>query len=460
MSTGSPFQNHVAHALFVDLYELTMVDAYRREGMAERPATFSLFSRKLPSSRGYLVAAGLDDALRWLEQLHFGDEELAAIDRLGLFDQAFLDWLADLRFTGDVRAVPEGTILFPHEPILEVDAPVAQAQLAETYLLNQVTLQTTLATKAARVRYAAEGRAVVDFALRRSQGVDAGMKLARICSLVGLDGTSNVAGADLYGIPASGTMAHAYVQAHEDEAEAFRAFARAFGDDTVLLVDTYDTHTGIERAIAVAQEARAQGTHIRGIRLDSGDLGALAREARHRLDEADLAGVRIIASGSLDEHRIQTLVEAGAPIDGFGVGTALGVSDDAPTLDSVYKLVAYDGRPVYKTSPAKGIWPGAKQVWRASDWSGDVLALADEAAPEGHVPLLVQAMRNGRRTEAGSAGLEDANRQFEQQWAALPEPLRHLTDPPAHPMLVSSKLRLCVEELGSGYHCTGGEALE
>jgi nicotinate phosphoribosyltransferase len=276
----------VPHALLVDLYELTMVDVYRREDMAHRPATFSLFVRTMPPGRGYLVAAGLDDALRWLEELRFGSEELAAVERLGLFDRAFLDWLGELRFTGSVRAVPEGTAVFAHEPLIEVDGPIAEAQLAETFLLNQFTVQTTLATKAARCRHAATGRAVVDFALRRAQGIDAGMTLARTGPLVGLAATSNVAGADRYGLSASGTMAHSFVQVHADEADAFRAFAGAFGDATVLLVDTYDSHQGIDRAIHVATECRSHGTEIRGVRLDSGDLAALARHARRRLDEA------------------------------------------------------------------------------------------------------------------------------------------------------------------------------
>jgi nicotinate phosphoribosyltransferase len=439
----------VAHALLVDLYELTMVDAYRREGMADRPSTFSLFNRKLPPGRGFLVAAGLDDCLTWLEELHFGEEELAAIDRLGIFGDDFLSWLGELRFTGDVRAVPEGSIVFPHEPVIEVDAPIAEAQLAETFLLNQATLQTTLASKAARLRHAAAGRTVVDFALRRTQGIDAGMKLVRICGLVGLQGTSNVAGADRYGIPASGTMAHAFIQAHEDETEAFRAFVRAFGDATVLLVDTYDTPTGVDRAVVVASEARAQGINVRGIRLDSGDLAALARDARTRLDAAGLTEMRIIASGSLDEHRVAALIAAGAPIDGFGVGTSLGVSDDAPSLDSVYKLVSYDGHPVLKTSTGKEIWPGLKQVWRATDWSGDVLALADETGPEDHEPLLVPVMQGGRRTPAGRYSLEEANKHFEQQWSQLPEPLRDLTDPPSYPVTISSELRASADELAA-----------
>ncbi len=433
----------VAHSLLVDLYELTMVSAYWRAEMAERPATFSLFVRKLPPARGYLVAAGLDDALSWLEHLAFADAELAALGRLRPFDDDFLSWLADLRFTGSVRAVPEGSIVFPDEPIVEVDAPMAQAQLAETFMLNQVTAQTVLATKAARCRHAASGRAVVDFALRRTQGIDAGMKLARVGRLVGLAATSNVAGADRYGLPASGTMAHSFVQAHHDEAEAFRVFARAFGDHAVLLVDTYDTHRGVRRAIEVAQDLSDEGVSIGGIRLDSGDLAGLAHDARKELDAAGLSDVRILVSGGLDEHEIHRLLEEeGAPIDGFGLGSSLGVSDDAPTLDSVYKLVAYDGRPVRKTSAGKATWPGRKQVWRPTDWSGDVLATVDEAAPDAqHRPLLVEAMADGRRTPEGSCRLEECHEHFEDQWAELPERLKDLTDPSEYAVTPSSALQ-------------------
>lgn len=428
----------VAQSLLVDLYELTMVDAYRRDALAERPATFSLFVRTLPPERGYLVVAGLDDALAWLEQLGFGAPEIDALARLGVFDADFLDWLRELRFTGTVRAVPEGTIVFGEEPILEVDAPIAEAQLAETFLLNQVTLQTTLATKAARCRDAAGGRAVVDFALRRTQGIDAGMKLARICALVGLDGTSNVAGADRYGVPVSGTMAHSFVQAHRHETDAFRAFAAAFGEATVLLVDTYDTRRGIERAIQVAGEMRSRGVELRAIRLDSGDLAADARWARGRLDEAGLPRVQIFASGGLDEHEIHRLLHVeGAPIDGFGVGSSLGVSEDVPTLDSVYKLAAFDGRPVRKTSAGKATWPGAKQVWRAPDHSHDVLALADEPPPgPHHQPLLEVVLERGHRTAAGARTLAEGRAHFEAALQRLPEPARRLRDatpPPVEP---------------------------
>lgn len=435
--------------LLVDLYELTMVDAYRRHGMADRPATFSLFVRSLPPERSYLVAAGLDDALSWLERLRFGPDEIARLAGLELFPADFLDWLAGIRFTGTVRAVPEGTVVFSGEPLLEVDAPIAEAQLAETFLLNQLTMQTVLATKAARCRHAAAGRPVIDFGLRRAQGIDAGMKLVRVARLVGLAGTSNVAGADRYDLPASGTMAHSFVQAYEDETDAFRSFGQALGDGTVLLVDTYDTATGIEHAIEAAHVLRADGVKIRGVRLDSGDLAGLARLARRRLDEAGLGDVAVFASGGLDEHEIHRLVhDEQAPIDGFGVGSSLAASIDAPSLESVYKLVAYDGRSVRKTSLGKETLPGAKQVWRPADWSGDTIALADEAAPSGeHRPLLLEVLRDGRRTGDGRRTLGDAHAHFEHEWNGLPEGLKSLRHAYRHPVAVSSGLHDLVGRL-------------
>ncbi len=439
----------VSPSLLLDLYELTMADAYRREGIADRAATFSLFVRSLPARWGYLVAAGLEDCLRWLEELRFSDSDLAAIDQLGVFPPEFLEWLARLHFTGSARAVPEGSIVFAGEPILEVAGPIGEAQLAETYLLNQITLQTTLATEASRCRHAAQGRAVMDFALRRVPGTDAGMKLARSSRLVGLGGTSNVAGAIRYGLRPSGTMAHSFVQAHADEAEAFRAYARVFKEATVLLVDTYDTPRGIQCAIQVAQEMRAQGIELRGIRLDSGDLGALSALARRDLDEAGFPTMTIFVSGGLDEYKIHDLVERQrAPIDGFGVGTSLGAAGGAPTLDTVYKLVSYDGRPVRKTSTGKATWPAAKQIWRDPDWSRDVIALADEVASgSSQVPLLETVMRSGHPTAAGGATLAQANDFFEQQWKGLPDSLKNLEAPARHPVQPSQALQRLTEEL-------------
>lgn len=438
-----------ADPLLVDLYELTMVDAYRRHGMAERPATFSLFVRGLPSDRRYLVAAGLDDALEWLEDLRFRPDDLSRLARLDVFAAEFLDWLGTVRFTGTVRAVPEGTILFAGEPLLEVDAPIAEAQLAETFLLNQTTLQTMLATKAARCRHAAGGRAVIDFGLRRAHGIDAGMKLARVAGLVGLTGTSNVAGAARYDVRASGTMAHAFIQAYTDERDAFVAFGHALGDETVLLVDTYDSVTGIDHAIEAATALRRDGVEIRGIRLDSGDLAALARLGRHRLDKAGFPEVAVYASGGLDEHEIHRLVnDERAPIDGFGVGSSLAASTDAPSLDTVYKLVVYDGRPVRKTSTGKQTLPGAKQVWRAADWSADTIALDEEPPPSpNHRPLLVEVLDHGRRTDVGRRSLADANAHFEHEWAGMPDRLKALTGSASHPVALSPGLRDLVARL-------------
>lgn len=434
-------------ALLTDLYELTMVAAYVADGLAERPATFSLFVRSLPPGRGYLVAAGLEPVLAYLETLRFDDEDLAVVDRLGLFEPSFLDYLAAYRFTGGVRAVPEGALVFPGEPLLEVTAPIGQGQLAETYALNQVTVATTLASKAARLRTAAGGRPVIDFGLRRAQGVDAGMALARAARICGLAGTSNVAGASRFRLRASGTMAHSFVQAYGDEREAFQAFARRFGAATVFLVDTYDPHRGVAHAIDVARECREGGVEPRGLRIDSGDLLALSRDARRQLDGAGFPGMQVLVSGGLDEYDIERLVDAGAPIDGFGVGTTLAVSADAPVLDTSYKLVDFDGRPARKTSAGKATWPGRKQVWRHWDDDADTLALAGEPPVPQAEPLLAEVMRDGRRTKPGQADLGAANRTFEEQWARLPEGVRRLHDPDPWPVRPSAALQQLTEEL-------------
>lgn len=427
--TIGPVPDPATDPLFVDLYELTMVDAFRHESMADTPSTFSLFVRDLPPGRGYLVAAGLDDVLRWLEEFCFDDAAIARLASLDVVSADFCDWLRGLRFTGRLRAVPEGTIIGASEPILEIDAPLAEAQLAETFLLNQITLQSNLATKAARCLYAADGRAVIDFALRRTQGTDAGMKLARVAAIVGLSATSNVAGAQRYGIAASGTMAHSFIQAHPDELGAFISFGRTFADSTVLLVDTYDTTRGVARAIDAARTLRAEGIEIRGIRLDSGDLAAQSAAARSELDAAGFDDVAIFVSGGLDEFSLSELVGSGAPIDGFGVGTSLGVARDAPALESVYKLVEVGGRPVRKKSTGKATWPGAKQVFRRADHLHDVLALAHETPPPGHSPLLDVVMDGGVRTDAGRADLADARERFMTDWALLPETARDLRSP-------------------------------
>jgi nicotinate phosphoribosyltransferase len=409
--------------LSTDLYELNMAASYLRRGM-DGPATFSLYVRDMPKQRGFLVAAGLDDCLGFLESFSFEKDELAYLRRLG-FDQETIDHLGDVRFTGEVWAVPEGRIVHAREPILEVTAPIAEAQLVETVLLNQVTLHTTLTSKAARYMIAAEGRELVDFAFRRAHGVEAARAAARGSAIVGFGATSNVEAAREFRLAVSGTMAHSFITAFEDEREAFRAFAQDHPNRTTFLVDTYDTLTGVRNAIDVIEELDPPGDV--GVRLDSGDLDRLSREARRLLDHAGLGRAKIFASGGLDEHEVAELVRAGAPVDSFGVGTQLGVSADAPYIDAVYKLVEFEGRPVLKLSPAKASAPGRKQVWRGP--SEDVLGLRDEAAPgPNHEPLLEPVMRAGRRL-APAPPIEEIRGRFEHDLKALPIKAARLNHP-------------------------------
>ena len=433
-------------ALFTDLYELTMLRSYFVEGL-RAPAVFDLFVRTLPPQRNYLVACGLDDALAYLEQLSFSERVIDDLASLDQFPPQFLEQLRSLRFTGDVLAVPEGTPVFANEPILEVVAPLPEAQLAETFLLNQIHLQTVIASKGARVVEAAAGRPVTDFGARRAHGTDGALKAARALYIAGVDATSNVLAGQRYGIPVAGTMAHSYVQVHEDEMAAFRAFVAA-DPETVLLVDSYDTTEGVRNVIRLAREL-GDGFSVRGVRLDSGDLAEHARAARRMLDEAGLQQVEIFASGGLDEHSVGELVEGGAPIDGFGVGTRLDVSADAPYLDAVYKLVAYDGRGRIKLSTEKATLPGRKQVWRVSEGGEpvrDVVALHDETI-DGE-PLLRPVMQGGRRLAAGSVTLDEARAHARAQRDRLPARLRGLAaaEPP-YAVEISEGLRVEYERL-------------
>lgn len=426
-------------ALFTDLYELTMLQAYFNEEMME-DAVFTLFVRRLPARRNFLLACGLDTVLSYLENLHFSDEAIAYLRSLGPFSERFLDWLRNFRFSGEVRAVAEGTPVFANEPILEVIAPLPQAQLIETFVMNQIQLQTVLASKAQRVVSAAGGRPVVDFGPRRMHGIDAAMKAARAFYIGGVAATSNVLAGKRYGVPVTGTMAHSYIQAHEDEAAAFRAFARLY-PQTVLLVDTYDTIAGIHKVIDLAR-ALGENFHVKAVRLDSGDLLALSREARRALDAAGLGRVEIFASGGLDEDAIAQLVSAGAPINGFGVGTAMGVSSDAPALDIAYKLCEYAGRGRLKLSSGKPVLPGRKQIFRVEEDGQDVrdtIARAGEDLPGR--PLLVTVMREGQRLPAGRVDLKTLRRRAQAQIARLPAPIRQITDAdPPYPVEVSAAL--------------------
>ena len=391
-------------ALYTDLYQLTMLQAYWREDMDE-PAVFDLFVRRL-KDRHYLVACGLKQALEFLETLSFSEEALDYLATQDPFEPAFLDWLADFEFTGDVYAVPEGTPVFPDEPLVEVVAPIGEAQLVETLLLNQLTFQTTIASKASRIVEAAraggEDRLVADFGMRRTHGTDAAMKGARAAFIAGVDATSNVAAGQAYDLPITGTMAHSYVEAHDSEVEAFRAFSALY-PETILLVDTYDTLEGVRKVIDMMDETD-EDVQVRGIRLDSGDLAELAHAARRLLDEAGLTDVMIFASGGLDEHTIADLLDREAPIDGFGVGTRMGTSADQPALDSAYKLSGYAGTPRMKLATDKSNLPGRKQVVRQyEDGTAvrDVIATEDEQTHG--APLLERVMADGERTEAGAA---------------------------------------------------------
>lgn len=420
----APRSQAASSALLTDQYELTMAASYFSQEMTA-PATFDLFVRSLPPERRFLVAAGLDDALEYLEHLRFTDSDLDYLRSLDTFDEPFLDFLAGFRFSGEVWAMSEGEVCFPSEPLLRVTAPLIEAQIVETALLTTVAHQTGIASKAARVALAAGDRDFVDFAARRTHGPEAALRGARAAYVAGAAGTSNVLAGKTYGIPVSGTMAHSYVMAFEDERDAFRRFARDFPTKAVLLIDTYDTVEGAHRAVEVAHELAEEGVTIAGVRLDSGDLGALSREVRTVLDEGGLAEARIIASGDLDEHRIAALLADGAPIDSFGVGTQMGVAADAPALGAVYKLVEYDERPVLKLSTGKTTLPGRKQVWRTFDGETlvtDIIGLETEETTSGR-PMLAQVMADGTRV-GGDSSVKQARERCARALAALPESLR------------------------------------
>jgi nicotinate phosphoribosyltransferase len=425
----------VGGLLLTDSYELRMAASYLRRGM-DGMATFSLFVRRLPPERGFLVAAGLEDCLSFLAG--FGADRAARVYLAGVAGLTPADRraLARLRFTGDVWAVPEGRIVFENEPLLEVTAPIAEAQVVETYLLNQVTFQTAIASKAARCRLASGGRTLIDFGFRRTHGAEAAMALARLSAIAGFSATSNVAAAQQYELATSGTMAHSYIEAFEDEHEAFRAFAEDFPDHPTFLVDTYDTELGVASAIRAAKE-RGLGDAF-SVRLDSGDLDALARQVRRQLDEAGCPSAQIVASGGLDEYDIATLVQGGAPVDAFGVGTKMAVSADAPSLESAYKLVAYAGRPVLKLSAGKASLPGAKQVFRNLRLGGDVLGLREEDIA-GREPLLVPVMLAGERIMERESVVTLRDR-LTTDIDTLPESARRLQSPEPMPVVVSQQL--------------------
>ena len=418
--------NLLASPLTTDLYQLTMLDAYHAHGMDET-AVFELFVRTLPPQRNFMMAAGLAQALEFLEQLRFAPEELEWIEASGKFSRGFAAHLGRLRFTGEVHALPEGTIFFANEPVLRVTAPLPEAQLVETRLINLVHFETLVATKAARSVLAAPGKLLVDFGLRRAHGAEAGLLAARAAYIAGYSGTATVAAGSRMGIPVFGTMAHSFVEAHDDESAAFRRFAEACPQNVVLLIDTYDTEAAAHKVVELAPDLTRRGIQVKGVRLDSGDLAALSRSVRRILDQGGLAGATLFASGNIDEYRIRDLVAAGVPIDGFGVGTSLVTSSDAPYLDAVYKLQEYAGKPRRKRSTGKATWPGRKQVYRRYDRAGrlenDVITVEGDTQPG--EALLVPVMRNGRRL-AAPEGLAAIRERAAGQLVKLPDSLRAL----------------------------------
>jgi nicotinate phosphoribosyltransferase len=436
-------------SLMTDQYELAMAASYHRRDM-NGSAIFELFARRLPVHRTWLLAAGLGPALRLVSQLRFGEDEITYLGSLG-FDEEFLSYLSEFRFSGEIDAIPEGTVCFANEPLLRVTGPRIEAQILETLLLNQINFQTMVATKSARVVLAAgggepgAGDAVIDFSPRRDHGIDAAMKVARSAAVAGCGGTSNVAAAMRYGLRPVGTMAHSYVMSFEHERDAYKAFMEDFPDGAVLLVDTYDTLEGVRHAIAASRDT---GVPLRGVRLDSGDLLELSREARRILDDARMTETRIVASGDLEEHRITALVEAGAPIDTWGVGTEIGTSRDSPVVNGVYKLVADRGaegwRGVWKRSSDKATHPGPKQVFRSyanGTMTGDVIAA--EGEKPGGEPLLTAFMREGEiaREEA----LDEIRERSAAQLAALPAALHPPEDEvPPYPVTYSKTLERSV----------------
>ena len=417
-----------------------MAASYLRRGMTG-PATFSLFVRRLPNSRGFLVCAGVEECLDFLAGFQFREEDLRYLRDIMGMDAKTVAAFAAMRFTGDAWAVPEGRVVFAGEPILEVTAPIAEAQVVETYLLNQVTLHTTIASKAARAVIAARGRPLVDFSFRRTQGIDASMAVARSALMVGFTATSNVEAARRLDVRSSGTMAHSYIEAFDTELEAFRAYGEDFREIATFLVDTYDTVDGVRNAITAIAQLQLDGQLA--IRLDSGDLLQLSRQARQLLDSAGLSRVGIFASGGVDELLIDELLSAGAPIDAFGVGTKMGVSEDAPYLDTAYKLVQYGERPIMKLSPEKTSTPGRKQVFRSTGGEiEDVIGLREEPVPAGCEGLLISVMEGGTRTGQRGA-LDEARERFRADLARLPAATLALRTPtPLEPSYSAELQRL------------------
>jgi len=426
--------------LTTDLYELNMVQAYLDRG-EDKQAVFEFFVRRLPARRGFLLAAGLDDALAYLEALRFSPAEIDWLKSTGRFRDNLIDYLAGFRFTGDVHAIAEGTVCFPNEPLIRITAPLPMAQLVETRLINILHFQTMIASKAARMVLAAPGKILSDFGLRTAHGAEAGLFSARASYIAGFSSAANVLAGERYGIPVVGTMAHSFIQVHDDETAAFEIFARARPDGVVLLIDTYDTEAGARKVVQLAPKLKADGIAIRGVRIDSGDLATMAGKVRAILDAGGLKDIIILVSGGINEDVLQTMIADKAPIDGYGIGVNLDASIDAPSLDCAYKLQEYAGTPRRKLSEGKVTWPGRKQVWRSygadKRMREDVLSLDDDSQ-QGET-LVALAMRGGKRV-ATAPTLAQVRERAARNLAALPEPLRKLKAAPEYPVTISEKL--------------------
>jgi len=436
-------------SLFTDYYELTMCASYF-DNKNFKPATFDLFIRRLPENRSYFLFAGLEDALQYLQNISFSQEHLIYLKEQG-FNDDFLDYLHTFHFTGDVWAVPEGTVAFPNEPLIRVTAPIIEAQLVETFLLNTINLQTMIATKASRVVHAAKGKSVIEFGLRREHGIDAGMKVARSSYIAGCQGTSNVLAAMAYGIPVFGTMAHSFVMSYTKEIDAFRAFAKTFPNKSTLLIDTYDDIAGAEKAVIVAKELETRGFRLGGVRLDSGDLSKDSQKIRKILDDNELGYVKIFASGDLDEFKIAQLLNDGAKLDAFGVGTKMGTSADRPYLDAIYKLcetMTSEGSfsPIMKLSKDKITLPGRKQVYRFKNEEGsfekDLIALFDEKV--NGEPLLVKVMEKGKLI-FNLPTINEIRAKATENISKLPAEFKVLTNSPVYSVELSQKLQNLIE---------------
>jgi nicotinate phosphoribosyltransferase len=436
-------------SLFTDYYELTMCASYFDNKNFE-PATFDLFIRRLPENRSYFVFAGLEEALQYLQNISFTEEHLVYLKKQG-FNHDFIDYLHTFQFTGDVWAVPEGTVTFPNEPLIRVTAPIIESQLVETFLLNTINLQTMIATKASRVVHAAKGKSVIEFGLRREHGIDAGMKVARSSYIAGCQGTSNVLAGMAYGIPVFGTMAHSFVMSYPKEIDAFRAFIKTFPNKSTLLIDTYDEMAGAEKAVVVAKELETKGFKLGGVRLDSGDLAKSSQKIRKILDDNNLWYVKIFASGDLDEFKITQLLNDGAMIDAFGVGTKMGTSADRPYLDVIYKLcetMTSDGSfsPIMKLSKDKITLPGRKQVYRFKNEEGffekDLIALSDEKV--NGEPLLFKVMDRGNLI-FNLPTISEIRAEAEENVSKLPAEFKVLTNAPVYLVELSQKLLKLVE---------------